>query len=125
MAVLPLSGSSKRYTDSILTSRPIPSPVCIVPRELPLMGSSGSFPGAMASNGQITTFIPFSSTHLFLCRTGSPPGYPQSYGIRDWTISPILTEEVTAAQDLGAGKYIKKPYNLEKIGVAVKEELEK
>jgi len=35
------------------------------------------------------------------------------------------TEEVTAAQDLGAGKYIKKPYALEKIGVAVKEELEK
>lgn len=35
------------------------------------------------------------------------------------------TEEVTAAQDLGAGKYIKKPYTLEKIGVAVKEELKK
>jgi len=26
---------------------------------------------------------------------------------------------------LGAGKYIKKPYTLEKIGLAVKEELEK
>jgi len=26
---------------------------------------------------------------------------------------------------LGAGKYIKKPYILEKIGIAVKEELEK
>jgi PAS domain S-box-containing protein len=35
------------------------------------------------------------------------------------------TEEVDAAQKLGAGKYIKKPYTLEKIGVAVKEELEK
>jgi two-component system, cell cycle sensor histidine kinase and response regulator CckA len=35
------------------------------------------------------------------------------------------TEEVSAAQNIGAGKYIKKPYTLEKIGVAVKEELEK
>ena len=35
------------------------------------------------------------------------------------------TEEVDAAQELGAGKYIKKPYTLEKIGVAVKEELGK
>jgi len=35
------------------------------------------------------------------------------------------TKEVDAAQDLGAGKYIKKPYILEKIGVALKEELEK
>lgn len=33
------------------------------------------------------------------------------------------TEDVKAAQKLGAGKYIKKPYTLEKIGVAVKEEL--
>jgi len=32
---------------------------------------------------------------------------------------------VNAAQKLGAGKYQKKPYTLEKIGVAVKEELEK
>ena len=35
------------------------------------------------------------------------------------------TGEVDAAQGLGAGKYIKKPYTLEKIGVAVKEELER
>ena len=35
------------------------------------------------------------------------------------------TKEVDIAQELGAGKYIKKPYTLEKIGVAVKEELEK
>jgi len=32
---------------------------------------------------------------------------------------------VDIAQKLGAGKYIKKPYPLEKVGVAVKEELEK
>ena len=32
------------------------------------------------------------------------------------------TEEVDAAQGLGAGKYIKKPYTLEKTGVTVKEE---
>jgi len=35
------------------------------------------------------------------------------------------TREVDAAQDLGAGTYIKKPYVFEKIGIAVKRELEK
>ncbi|MDQ1239482.1 MAG: two-component system, cell cycle sensor histidine kinase and response regulator CckA [Thermodesulfobacteriota bacterium] len=35
------------------------------------------------------------------------------------------TEDVKIAQRLGAGKYIKKPYTLEKIGLAVKEELDK
>lgn len=35
------------------------------------------------------------------------------------------TDCVKEAQRLGAGKYIKKPYSLEKIGLAVKEELEK
>ena len=33
------------------------------------------------------------------------------------------TKEVGIAQELGAGKYIKKPYTLAKVGVAVKEEL--
>ncbi len=35
------------------------------------------------------------------------------------------TKEVDIAQKLGAGKYIKKPYTLEKVGLAVKKELEK
>ena len=35
------------------------------------------------------------------------------------------TDDVKEAQKLGAGKYIKKPVTLEKIGLAVKEELEK
>jgi two-component system cell cycle sensor histidine kinase/response regulator CckA len=35
------------------------------------------------------------------------------------------SKEVDLAQELGAGKYIKKPYTLGKVGVAVKEELEK
>jgi len=35
------------------------------------------------------------------------------------------TKEMDTAQELGAGKYIKKPYTLEKVGLAVKEELEK
>ncbi len=34
------------------------------------------------------------------------------------------TDRVKEAQDLGAGEYIKKPYTLEKIGLAVKKELE-
>jgi two-component system cell cycle sensor histidine kinase/response regulator CckA len=35
------------------------------------------------------------------------------------------TQDVKAAQSLGAGKYMKKPYTLKKIGIAVKKELEK
>jgi len=35
------------------------------------------------------------------------------------------TKEVETAQELGAGKYIKKPYTMEKVGLAVKVELEK
>jgi len=35
------------------------------------------------------------------------------------------TKEVDLAQELGAGKYIKKPYTLAKVGVAVKEALER
>ena len=35
------------------------------------------------------------------------------------------TDEVKEAQKLGAGQYIKKPVTIEKIGLAVKGELEK
>jgi DNA-binding NtrC family response regulator len=35
------------------------------------------------------------------------------------------TEDVKEAQKLGAGKYIKKPLTLDRIGIAVKEELDK
>jgi CheY-like chemotaxis protein len=35
------------------------------------------------------------------------------------------TEQVKAAQKLGAGEYVKKPYTLEQIGLAVKRELER
>jgi PAS domain S-box-containing protein len=35
------------------------------------------------------------------------------------------TDDVKAAQKLGAGQYIKKPYTLEKIGIAVRDELKK
>jgi DNA-binding NarL/FixJ family response regulator len=35
------------------------------------------------------------------------------------------TDRVKAGQSLGAGAYIRKPLLLEKIGIAVKEELEK
>jgi len=35
------------------------------------------------------------------------------------------TKEVDIAQEFGAGKYIKKPYTLAKVGLAVKDELEK
>lgn len=35
------------------------------------------------------------------------------------------TDEVKKAQKLGAGRYIKKPYSLEKIGIAIRDELNK
>ena len=35
------------------------------------------------------------------------------------------TERVTAAQQLGAGAYVKKPYVLEKLGMAVRKELDR
>ncbi len=35
------------------------------------------------------------------------------------------TEDVKAAQNLGAGQYIKKPYTLENIGIAIRDELER
>ena len=35
------------------------------------------------------------------------------------------TEDVKATQELGAGKYIKKPFTLETFAIAVKEELKK
>ena len=35
------------------------------------------------------------------------------------------TDDVTIAQRLGAGEYIKKPYTLEKIGTAIRDELKK
>ena len=35
------------------------------------------------------------------------------------------TAEVREAQKLGAGKYVKKPFTLDKIGIAIKEELDK
>ena len=36
-----------------------------------------------------------------------------------------MTERVRKAQELGAGAYVKKPYLLEKIGLAVRKELDK
>ena len=35
------------------------------------------------------------------------------------------TDRVKKAQKLGAGQYVRKPYTIEKIGMAVKTELEK
>ncbi len=36
-----------------------------------------------------------------------------------------MTERVRQTQELGAGTYVKKPYLLEKIGIAVRRELDK
>jgi len=49
--------------------------------------------------------------------------YPQQRAIIASGFSE--TERVRKAQRLGAGKYVKKPYTIEKIGMAVKTELSK
>ncbi len=36
-----------------------------------------------------------------------------------------MTERVKHAQELGAGAYVKKPYLIEKIGIAVRKELDR
>jgi len=42
-------------------------------------------------------------------------------------LSPLfsLNDRVKRAQELGAGAYIRKPYSVEKIGMAIKTELDK
>ncbi|HAJ28251.1 MAG TPA: hypothetical protein DCG53_13580, partial [Syntrophus sp. (in: bacteria)] len=35
------------------------------------------------------------------------------------------TERVGTAQELGAGEYVKKPYTIEKLGIAVRKELDR
>jgi YesN/AraC family two-component response regulator len=35
------------------------------------------------------------------------------------------TDRVKQAQNLGAGEYVKKPYTIEKLGLAVREELDR
>jgi DNA-binding NarL/FixJ family response regulator len=47
--------------------------------------------------------------------------YPQQRAIIASGFSE--TERVREAQRLGAGKYVKKPYTIEKIGMAIKTEL--
>ena len=91
---------------------------------------------AVSSGEEAIEYVKTNPVDLILLDMVMPKGingretYQQIIKIRPGQKAVIAsgyakTKEVDIAQELGAGKYIMKPYTLEKIGVAVKEALEK
>ena len=96
----------------------------------------GYNPEAVSSGEEAIEYMKENTVDLIVLDMVMPKGingretYQQIIKIRSGQKAVIAsgyakTKEVDLAQELGAGKYIKKPYTLEKIGVAVKKELEK
>jgi len=96
----------------------------------------GYNPEALSSGEEAIEYMKEHAVDLIVLDMVMPKGingretYQQIIKIRPGQKAVIAsgyakTKEVDFAQELGAGKYIKKPYTLEKIGAAVKEELEK
>ena len=96
----------------------------------------GYNPEAVSSGEEAVEYVKENAVDLIVLDMVMPKGingretYQQITKIRPGQKAVIAsgyakTKEVDIAQELGAGKYIKKPYILEKIGIAVKEELEK
>ena len=96
----------------------------------------GYNPEAVSSGEEAIEYIKENAVDLLVLDMVMPKGingretYQQIIKIRPGQKAVIAsgyakTKEVDIAQELGAGKYIRKPYTLEKIGVAVKKELEK
>ena len=96
----------------------------------------GYNPEAVSSGEEAIEYIKEHPVDLIVLDMVMPKGingretYQQIIKIRPGQKAVIAsgyakTKEVDIAQELGAGKYIRKPYTLEKIGVAVKKELEK
>ena len=96
----------------------------------------GYNPEAVSSGEEAIEYMKENAVDLIVLDMVMPKGingretYEQIIKIRPGQKAIIAsgfseTEDVKIAQRLGAGKYIKKPYTLEKIGVAVKKELEK
>jgi two-component system, cell cycle sensor histidine kinase and response regulator CckA len=101
-----------------------------------LLTRLGYNPEAVSSGEESIEYVKENAVDLIVLDMVMPKGingretYQQIIKIRPGQKAVIAsgyakTKEVDMAQELGAGKYIKKPYTLEKIGVAVKKELEK
>ena len=96
----------------------------------------GYNPEAVSSGEEAIEYMKENAVDLIVLDMVMPKGingretYEQIIKIRPGQKAIIAsgyakTREVDKAQELGAGKYIKKPYTLAKVGVAVKDELEK
>jgi CheY-like chemotaxis protein len=101
-----------------------------------LLTKLGYVPEAVESGEEAIEYIKGNAVDLIVLDMVMPKGingretYQQIIKIRPGQKAIIASgyaksKEVDIAQELGAGKYIMKPYTLEKIGVAVKEELKK
>jgi len=91
---------------------------------------------AVSSGEDAIEYVKTNPVDLILLDMVMPKGingrktYEEIIKIHPWQKAIIAsgyakTKEVDKAQELEAGKYIKKPYTLPKVGLAVKEELEK
>jgi two-component system, cell cycle sensor histidine kinase and response regulator CckA len=91
---------------------------------------------AVASGEEAIEFLAHHSVDLLLLDMIMDPGingratYERILGIHPRQKAILVsgfveTEEVKIAQKLGAGRYVKKPYSLERIGIAIKDELGK
>jgi two-component system, cell cycle sensor histidine kinase and response regulator CckA len=96
----------------------------------------GYMPEAVSSGEAAIEYVKQTPVDLIVLDMDMPRGingcqtYEEIIGIQPKQKAIIAsgyakTREVGIAQRLGAGRYIKKPYTLEKIGAVVKEELEK
>jgi len=90
----------------------------------------------VSSGEEAIEYVKTNPVDLILLDMVMPKGingrktYEEIIKIHPWQKAIIAsgyakTKEVDKAQELEAGKYIKKPYTLPKVGLAVKEELEK
>jgi CheY-like chemotaxis protein len=91
---------------------------------------------AMAENGEAAvTFLQNQPVDLLILDMVMDPGmdgletYKRVYALRPGQTAIIVsgyseTDRVKTAQALGAGEYVRKPYSLEKLGLAVRRELD-
>jgi len=103
---------------------------------LNVFNSLGYEAAAVSSGEEAVEYLKKQSVDLILLDMIMDPGidgldtYKKILQFNPWQKAIIAsgfseTDRVKETQRLGAGQYIKKPYTLEKIGVAVKTELEK
>ncbi len=101
-----------------------------------LLTKLGYLPNTVSSGEEAVEYIKTNSADLVVLDMIMDPGidgldtYKKILEMHPGTKAVIAsgfseTDRVTEAQELGAGQYIKKPYTIEKVGVAVKTELAK